>query len=653
MRLDNSRRKNVFPIQSNGKVPGGYMGKILRINLSEGKTTEEKLPEENVLRKYLGGQGLGQWILMHELPAGIDPHSPENILCIMTGPLTGTGKTPAGAAYTVTTFSNITGFGPLTSGTVVSSTSMGKWGPYLKFAGYDGLIIMGAAKTPTYLWIHDGKVEFKDASHLWGKDSHETENLIKEEIVKPDASVATIGPAGENLVRAAMILNDSNHSASHGGGAIMGSKKLKAIAVYGVGEVPVADPEALVNAGHRWRDKITPYKYPKAGTEGSFTYHQTRYGTGYGNLLGTLINKNWQSAVFPEANKDFNQQELTPRPCYKCSRACPYDAKITVGKHAGYIATLNAGSEHYEGGAFTFGIGGSDVRYLVDIMDRLGLEACNFGCAAGIAFEAYERGFITSKETDGLELKWGNAEVVERLMRKVATREGWLGNLLADGPRATAEGIGGEALKFAVFIKNGAPAMHDWRPHTGMMLGQIISSGGIKPQFASYEIPETGLQTGGPDLGFSNKTESQNPNGKARETFLSGVHRFFLGACGICWFGIPISAKGILYDVVDALKATTGWSNFNLEEALTVGERIWQMEHLFHIRYGWTPREDLESIGPRFLEPLPDGPFKGFSITKFLPDLVFDFYRECGWDKKTGKPKRSTIKKLGLEKFAK
>jgi len=193
--------------------------------------------------------------------------------------------------------------------------------------------------------------------------------------------------------------------------------------------------------------------------------------------------------------------------------------------------------------------------------------------------------------------------------------------------------------------------MHDWRPHTGMMLGQIVSSGGVKPQFASYEIPETGLQAGAPDLGFSIKTDSQEPSGKARETFLSGVHRFFLGACGICWFGIPIGAKGILYDVIDGLKATTGWSNFTLEEALTVGERVWQMEHLFHIRHGWTPQQDLDNIGPRFLEPLPDGPFKGFSIAKFLPDLIYDFYRECGWDEKSGKPRGSTIKRLGLEEF--
>ncbi|MFC1868850.1 aldehyde ferredoxin oxidoreductase family protein [Thermodesulfobacteriota bacterium] len=652
-RKDDEHPSNGSFSQANSKnrLPGGYMGKMLRVDLSRNEINESELPSENILRQYLGGQGLGQWILMQELPSDIEPYSPGNILCFTTGPLTGTSRTPAGVAYTVTTLSNITGFGSSHIGTIVNSSGMGHWGPFLKFSGYDALIITGAATTPVYLWINEGKAKICDASHLWGKDSHETENLVRKEIGEPKACVATLGPAGENLVKSAMILNDSNHSAAHGAGAVMGSKKLKAIAVYGKLKVPVVDDKMLAKAGSNWRSKIVPYKYPKKGTKESGNYHQTRNGPGYGSRIGALVRNNWQSSVFPEANKDFNTQEFTAKPCFKCSRSCPYDAKITQGKHAGTIATLNAGSEHMEGAAFTFGVGGSDVRYLVEVLDRLGIEACNFGCAAALVFEAYDRGLITSKDTDGLELKWGDAEAVEKLMWKMATRDGWLGNALADGARATAERIGGGALNFAVYVKQGTPAMHDWRPYMGLMLGQIVSSGGIKPQFHSFELREIDLQGGAPDLGYSDATPPGIDEGKAREVFLSGLYRFLMGAAGICWFGIPIHAEGILQDALDALAATTGWSDFDLKEAMAVGERIWQMEHIFHLRYGWTPDEDLNNVGPRFLEPVPDGPYKGSSIAQFLPELLRSFYRECGWDEETGKPTLSTIKRLGLEEY--
>lgn len=634
--LEKLRQQPLFPARRTKPLPGGYMGKILRVNLTEKKVTEENLPDPEVLRKYPGGQALAQLILLHELPGGVTPLSPENILVFAVGPLTGTGKTPAGTAYTVTTFSNISHFGSQGNGAVTSASGMGYWGVYLKFAGYDGIIVSGAAKTPVYLWINNGKVEIRDASRIWGKDTQQSIELVKTEVGQAEAKVAAIGPAGENMVTSAIMVSDHNHTAAHGAGVVMGSKKLKAIAVYGNKRVPVKNAAKLEEAGNRWRSKIPVYEYPKS-----------RHWTGLGAVLKTLVNKNFQSTLLPAANQDFDKQEYIPRPCYECNRQCPYDIKLNTGEHAGMLISLNAGSEHFEGAAFTFGITGPNVLYLADVANRWGLEASHFGCAAGVAFEAYEKGLLTTKETDGLELRWSDDKVVETLISKVARREGWLGNIIADGVKPAAEKIGGGSKMFVANIKGGAPAMHDWRPYTGIMLGQIVSSGGVKSQFSAWEYRDAA-----PELGYPVMTDRASPEGKGKEVLIHGANKLFCGACGVCWFGQAIGTDGMLRDQLDALAAVTGWQDFNKDEAIAVGERTWQLEHILHMRYGWTPEEDLTNVGSRLLEPLPDGPFKGFTIAKFLPELVYDFYRACGWDVVSGTPTLDTLKRLGMEEFS-
>lgn len=187
--------------------------------------------------------------------------------------------------------------------------------------------------------------------------------------------------------------------------------------------------------------------------------------------------------------------------------------------------------------------------------------------------------------------------------------------------------------------------MHDWRPYTGIMLGQIVSSGGVKPQLTAWEFRDAA-----PELGYPEVTDRSSPAGKGKEVLLNGANKLFCGACGVCWFGEPMGHR-VLTDVLDALGAVTGWEGFGIEESVTVGERAWQLEHLLHMQRGWTPEDDLSNIGPRFLEPLPDGPFQGFTIARFLPELVHDFYRACGWDTATGKPEAATLKRLGMEDF--
>ncbi|MBI4331199.1 MAG: hypothetical protein HY673_07960 [Chloroflexi bacterium] len=624
------KQESIFPKRRSTPIPGGYMGKVLRVDLSSGKLTDLNLPEDRILRQYMGGQGLAQLIILHELPSGANPLDPENPLVVMAGPLTGNGKTPAGTVVTVTAFNNITRFLDGSVGAITSGIAAGYFGSQLKFAGYDGIIFNGVSEKPVYLWIKNGRAEIRDGSGVWGKDAYETQDIIRKETGEPGAEVMSIGPAGENMVPSALAATGPNHSCSHGAGAVFGSKKLKAIGVFGSRKVPVKNMEKLTEAGNQWRGKMKVYNYP-----------QDRFGAGYPDVLKTIVHKNFQTSVFPEVTKELNQQEYTPRPCYECNRQCPYDVRITTGKHAGYKATVNGGSEQLEA-FYTLGIGGPDVYYLADVINRAGIDGCHFGCGAGLAFEAYEKGLITKSQTDGLELKWGDVAVAEKLVHMTAKKEGWLGRLLAEGPKDLAEAIGPEAKKMVVHIKGGAPALHDWRPYTTQMLGQMTTTGGGKPRFQGFEIGPW------PELGYTQRTLNQeSKEGKARESFVGGLFRIASGCAGVCWFG----ESGVTVNhTVEALAAITGW-DVTKDEVMAMGDRTWQMEHIFHIRHGWTPEEDMTNIGQRFLEPLPDGPFKGFGVAKWLPDLFLDFYKECGWDPKTGKPLKSTLQRLNLEEF--
>ncbi len=623
-------KQSIFPQRRATLVPGGYMGKILRVDLTHGALTELNLPDDKLLRQYMGGQGLGQLAIMHELPPGANPLGPENPITVMTGPLTGNGKTPAGTVATVTAFNTITRFLDGTIGAITSGMAAGYFGSQLKFAGYDGIIINGISPKPVYLFIKNGKAEIRDGKGVWGKDAYETMDIIRKETGEAQAEVMAIGPAGENQVASALVATGPNHSCSHGGGAIFGSKKLKAIAVLGSRRLFVKNAQKLADAGNQWRAKMRPYNYP-----------QDRWGAGYPDVLKTIVYKNWQSSVFPEVTKDLNVQEYTPRPCYECNKQCPYDVRITTGKHAGYKATVNGGSEQLEA-FYTLGIGGPDVYYLVDVINRQGIDGCTWGCGAGLAFEAYARGLIDKTQTDGLELTWGNVDAAEKLVLKTAKKEGWLGNLLAEGPKALAEAIGPEAEKMVVHIKGGAPALHDWRPYTTQMLGQMTTTGGGKPRFQGFEVGPW------PELGYPQKTHDMNSKeGKAKESFTGGLFRIAAGCAGVCWFG----ESGVTVNhTVEALAAITGW-NVTKEELMDVGNRTWQMEHIFHLRHGWSPDEDQKNLGQRFLEPIPDGQFKGFAVAKWFPELFQDFYRECGWNPVSGKPLLATLDRLGLDEF--
>jgi aldehyde:ferredoxin oxidoreductase len=618
----------IFPQKRITRLPEGYMGRVLRVDLTTGSVKAENLPEEPALRKFIGGQALATYILLSELSLDAKPLGPDNKVVMMTGPITGTGFTPGGTKITAVYLS------PSTEYTLGRGAASGFWPVYLKAAGYDGIIIEGVAAKPTYVFINEGKVELRDASKFWGKGARETEDLLRIEVGHRDAKVMCIGPAGENLVRAAMLVNDYNHNASHSGGAIFGAKKLKAIVVYGTARPRLHDKARLIEAGLRWRN-ATMFQYTVAKKKSG----------GRALSLEAVPNLNYRSTLITDHTQGFDANHVTLRPCFQCPRLCPWDVEIAEGHRKGVVGHFNAGSEWLDT-FFNLGIKGNEVLYLAEKINDLGIECSHFSCGVAVAFEAWEKGLIGPEQTEGLPFEWGNVETVDRLLDMTARREGRWGNLFAEGPTQVAEAIGGDAPKWVVHTKKGTPALHDWRPHIGLMMREIVGSGGMKPQGAGGPNPP-------PDLRYREKwgpLDRDNPTGWPWSQVLAEQYRQFCGIIGGCWFAQNPNKPDGLKSIVDCLNATTGW-NFDLDEALIAGHRSMILQSLFGSQRGWIAEHDWENIGPRFLEPVPDGKFKGFTIGKWLPGLLYEYHRLSGRHEKTGRPFMDTLIKLGLEEF--
>lgn len=609
-------------------LPGGYMGAVLRIDLTAGTVTTEELPSEDILRRYWGGQALALYYLLREQGPQVKPLDPESTIVMMTGPVTGTGWTPGGTKMTSVYLSPITGY------TLGRGATSGFWGAEVKAAGYDGLIVTGQSPKPVYLLIDENGVELRDASSVWGLGTRRTEDELRKQ-VSPDARVACIGPAGENLIPAAMLVNDYNHNAAHGAGAVLGAKRLKAIVARGTRRPPIANKAKLMEAGDRWRAALQPLVYKK----------EYRYGVGYGRALGGINRHNWRASEITDENRGLNQNRVTQRPCFQCSRLCPWDAELGEGPYAGQVVHFNAGAEWLDT-FFNLDVKGNAVLYLSERINDLGIECSHFADGAGVAFEAWEKGLLGPDRTDGLALEWGDAEVIDKLLEKCARREGWLGNLLADGPKELADALGGDAPNWVVHTKGGSPAQHEWRPHIGQMLREVVASGGMKPQGGGSETPP-------PDLEYREKwgpLDRDKPDGWALSHFVNEQFRQFSGLMGACWFAMAPMAPDGLNSMVDTLNATTGW-DVSMDEAMEAGHRAVILQGIIGTQHGWKPEQDWTDVGPRFLEPVPDGKFKGFTVAPWLPDMVREYYQVSGRDAVSGRPFKETLEKLDLAEF--
>lgn len=613
---------------------GGYMGKMLRVDLTKELITEEKV-DEAILRNFVGVSGLGVKIMYDEVPPDIEWNDPRNRIIWLTGPLTGS-KTPGSGLYGVATKS------PLSNRFGVSHAN-GYFGPRMKFAGFDGVIFQGAARRWVYLYLHDGVAELRDAAHLLGRDTWETEEMLQKEIGEPKVSVSCIGPAGENLVKYAGICSDRGHiCSSNGCGAVAGSKKLKAIVAHGNAVVSIHDKSRFTAAVKDWHEQnqttLWGTMIPSLGTNAQFSA---------GHDMGFLPVKNLTSNTFPDHPK-FNGDQLRayyqgkPHPCYACRFTHCHEIKIKSGPHKGAIVEE---SEYEATAAFSSVIGNTDVdacEWLNNLNDRLGMDVKEQAFTIGLAFECYEKGLITKKDTDGLELKWGNVQAVETLLHKIARRNGF-GDVLAEGVMRAAQKIGGDAPKFAVYNKKGhAPHVQDHRGMWAMLFGMAMTDLGAGTAGDMGDLGDLAPSLGGaimdPSLAFSAEVI---PKISAQ----MGHRGNFIDCLGVCMFVSGV----LLKTVAETVSAVTGW-DFTWREAVDVGDRVANMMRLFNIRCGQTREHDWMS--PREYEAPTEGPAKGISAAPVWDKMLDIYYEAMGWDK-AGRPLPETLKRLGLDSVAK
>jgi aldehyde:ferredoxin oxidoreductase len=609
-----------------------YAGKLLRLDLTNKRITEEVL-DPTMVRQYIGGTGFGGRILYDEVKPGIEWAHPENRLIFATGPLGGTRMAGSG------TFSLVTK-GPLTNGGTATQAN-GYFGAYLRFNGLAGVVVQGASDHWVYLYIHDGKGEIRDAQHLLGKDTWETEDAIKKELgaTERGMSVYCIGPAGENLVKFAGVLGDKGHAAAHNGsGAVMGSKRLKAIAIArGRPNVPLFDSEAVASLAAQMHENVTSTPAGK----NSFDWGTSMNFPGM-IAAGSLPIKNMNTSLFPNAEAFLGENyrksksfEITPSPCWACSAHHLHIMKVMDGPHAGYIGEEPEYECWSELGPNLMIYDIPSVFVLSNEVDKLGFDLNEAGWLMSFVVDIYERGIISKEDTNGLEMTWGNTEAVRQMLHKVARREGF-GNILAEGIKRAAEQIGGEALKYAAYIQKGhAPRGHDHRSRWTEELDYATSSQGTI---------ETGPVGGIPaEFKLPAFSDPYSPDQVALMVAKFKPRRQFIDLLGVC--NMRVGQDFSL--LIKMVNAATGW-DMTVAEAIAATEREVNLFRLFNVRHGVSQQVEAPSV---LYGSVPvDGPAKGRDIKAHWDDMLDAYYKHMGWDRKSGRPLRETLERLGLDR---
>ncbi len=614
------------------------MGRVLRVNLWSQKCITEQLPDESVLRKWLGGRGLGVYLALKEIDPKADPLGPRNKALVLTGPVTGVAGIPESGRWCSVTKS------PLTN-TVHDSHSGGKFGPELKFAGYDVVIIEDVSEKPVYLWIHDGKAELRDASHLWGKDVHATTEIIREELAseigRDEASkikVLAIGPAGENLVKFAALLNDKNRAAGRGGhGAVWGSKKIKAIAVRGHMKPEVADRDKLrevVAAATRKHKEnpVTSEALPKLGTAVLVKII---------NGAGILPTRNFRTGVFEGADKIsgetlaekyLDKKKSIEEACWGCMINCARYTRATGSPFSGE----GGGPEYETIWAFGAQTGTDNLEAIMKanfLCNELGLDTISMGHVIGTFMELVEMGRIPEEKLRGLQAKWGTPEAIVELVWRTAYRSG-IGDELAEGALRLAEKYG--APDIAMVVRGQELPAYDPRGAQGHGLAYATSNRGGCHLRAYMISPEV--------LGVPSQVDRFATQGKpALVKDFQDVFAF-LDSMIVCKFS---SFAVWDEDYAAMVSAVTGWS-LSKEDVHKIGERIYNAERVFNILSFGDGRK-YDTLPKRLLEtPMPEGPSAGHVVR--LNEMLDEYYKLRGWV--DGRPTREKLEELDLKWLA-
>ena len=613
----------------------GYAGKVLRIDLTEKKTRVAEL-DRRLAASFLGGRGFNSKRLYDELEPGIDPLGPENKLMFATGPLVGT-MLPTACRFNVSAKSPLTGI-------LGDSNAGGHFAPELKFAGYDQVILEGRSREPIYVFIDDGDVEFRDASHLLGRDVYEADEMIKADLDDRRVQTAVVGPAAENGVRYAGIYANLMRAAARTGmGAVMASKGVKALAVRGTGSIEVADPRKFERLVEEIEAEIYGHEQ---------YWPRRRMGTTrilmMANAAGFLPTRHYTSGVFEHAEKVSGERlakeyNVKTRGCFACTIPC---SRFYVVKHGEFAGLFGEGPEYEALGSFTARVGNSDLNVALkanDMCNRLGLDALTTAECISWAMELHEKDLLGRSEADGLDLSWGSREAILTLIEKIARRKGF-GDILADGSKAAAEKLG-RGMELTMQVKGLDIIMADPRGLKGFGLGYAVASRGgdhlrSEPFIELSDDPARGEEL----FGVPEATLRLAHKGKGK------LVSYFEDWCAVIDALEP--CKNIMENMeilpfdraAEVIEAVTGL-RMPASEVRCVGERIVNIERAFNVREGIRRRDD--TLPRRFREEtLPEGPSKG---TIFEQEPMLDeYYAERGWDPETGIPTRETLERLGL-----
>jgi len=603
----------------------GYQGKYLRVDMTTGEVIPERLDEERT-RDFLGGYGFVASTLYDEVPDGADALGPENVLCLWSGPVAGT-PVPVSSKYIMGARSPATGF-------IGFGIASGGVSSELKAAGWDGIVFNGRADSLKYLFVQNGKAELRDASHLAGKTTWETEEMIREELHDDEVRVSSIGPAGELMTVLANVTNDRNRQVGRSGmGAVMGSKNLKAIAIRGSGPIEVADLDSLVefcrDLYKRCRGPATE-KYRKYGTPVNVLVH---------NRLGCLPSYNFQKGTFEDAEACSGERMSETMvkkvvACPSCPIACDHINVVREGPYAGTVASVDYESLELLGP----NCGVSDLGAItkaVELCDTLGIDTISAGVTVSWAMEAYERGLITREDCDGIDLRFGNAEGMIEAVRRMCLREGNLGALIADGAARAAEKTGQGSEKFAMVNKKLEWGAYSLRSLQTATLGFATSvRGACYLRSGSYQ----------PDVkGTVDRYMLDRSRGKY---VYDGENMYaIIDSLIICKF-----TRGIYKDneeFTKLIRLVTGF-DWTPEEMIRTGERIHNQAKLFNVRFGAGRKDDYPP--PRaFEEKMYDDVSNGAIIIREQYDeALTGYYESRGWNE-DGIPTRELLEKLGLD----
>ena len=649
----------------------GYMGKILNVDLSQGTFKEEAIADD-VYEKYLSGTGLAAHLLYDRIPAGADPLGPDNILAFMSGLLTGTGSLFSGRWM-------VAGKSPLT-GTWGDANCGGTFSPAIKRCGYDGIFFTGISEKAVYLYIHNNKIELKDASSLWGMDAVETEEHL-EKVHGPNARAAVIGPAGERLSLISGVCNDKGRLAARSGlGAVMGSKKLKAVVLDGSKRIVPCDKEAMHKLSRKcnfWVQLQPPLGpsfvpsflgtllriLPTGMVQDGMIYKMIlrQWGTGGMNQMSSEwgdspiknwkgSNVDWPTKKSKSADPDvINKQEFIKYHCYSCPLGCGGKCSMT-GKYS------ETHKPEYESvlalGGLCMNEDTDSLFYLNELLNRAGMDTISAGATVAFAMECYEKGILTKEDTDGIDLTWGNTNGIIALIYKMIKRDG-IGDILADGTKVAAEKIGKGSHYYTIHAGGQEPAMHDSRQDPGFGVHYSLDPTPGRHTIGSqlyYEMFQLWKRVKGipkklPMGMYTKNSKYKATMSKVKEAAACSKFMNVINGSGMCMFGTFLGITRT--PTFDWLNAATGWKK-TPNDYMEVGERIQTLKQAFNVKHGVEPKANILSKRALGIPAQQEGGNKGRTVP--IEQVARDYWEMFGWDRTTGKPTSAALSRFGIQR---